>query len=109
MDLQSTNSRLPRNTVVDPETQGNAFDVSARLLSIATYSVTGVPTPRGDKVIHLEIRVDQAKATEALESESELRWSHSFATSQDLLTALGDKALADYQSGDTDLLDPDHL
>jgi len=68
MDLQSTNSRLPRNTVVDPETDGNVFDVSARLLSIATYSVTSAPAPRGDKVIHLKIRIDEAEAA-AVEDE----------------------------------------
>jgi len=109
MDLQSTNSRLPRNTVVDPETDGNVFDVSARLLSIATYSVTSAPAPRGDKVIHLKIRIDEAEAAAHQERKSDLRWNRSFATSQDLLTKMGDKALADYQAGNTEPLNPDHL
>lgn len=108
MDLQSTNSRLPRNTVVDPETQGDVFDLSARLLSIATYSVTGAPEPRSNAVIRLKITVDQEEIAR-LARESDAAWDRSFAASQGFLTSLGDKALADYEAGKTELLDPDHL
>jgi len=52
------------------------------------------------------------RATTALwdpEEASERRWQETFAASQDFLAELGDKALADFLAGNTEVLDPDNL
>ncbi len=43
------------------------------------------------------------------EIESERRWDELFAESEDLLTELGDQAMADHRAGLTRPLDPDNL
>ncbi len=43
------------------------------------------------------------------ELASERRWSASFERSPDLLAALAAEALADYEKGNTRVLDPDQL
>ena len=41
------------------------------------------------------------------ELEDEAQWADSFARSQDVLGKLADEALAEFVSGDTEILDPD--
>ena len=49
------------------------------------------------------------RATTALWDPEEVRWQETFATSQAFLAELGDKALADFLAGNTEVLDPDNL
>lgn len=59
--------------------------------------------PPGDVMITIEpISAEDEAADEA-------RWAASFARSQDMLAAMADEALADYEAGLTDELDPDTL
>ena len=41
------------------------------------------------------------------ELEDEAQWADAFARSQDLLGKLADEALAEFVTGDTEILDPD--
>ena len=41
------------------------------------------------------------------ELEDEVQWADAFARSEDLLGKLADEALAEFVSGDTEILDPD--
>jgi len=41
------------------------------------------------------------------ELEDEAQWADAFARSQDVLGKLADEALAEFVSGDTEILDPD--
>lgn len=46
---------------------------------------------------------------ESEDAADERQWDAAFATSLDVLKRLGDKALAEYQAGKTEPLDPDRL
>ncbi len=52
---------------------------------------------------------DQARLMDALEELAEQQWTASFAASQDALAQLASKALADFDAGRTEPLDPDQL
>ncbi len=52
---------------------------------------------------------EQERLMEALEELTELRWDASFAKSQDALAHMAGKALADFEAGWTEPLEPDQL
>lgn len=56
-----------------------------------------------------EVEQDALAALILAEIESEQRWQHAFAGSQDMLARLADEALEEHRAGETQDLDPDAL
>lgn len=63
-----------------------------------------------EKASHLPPGEQDAFARWVLaELDSERKWDASFASSNDVLSKLAEEAKEEYQSGETEPLDPDHL
>lgn len=70
-----------------------------QLLEQAYARLAQLPEPEQDTIAALILE----------EIEDEEKWSQKFATSQDLLSRLAQKALAEHRAGKTLPLDPDTL
>jgi hypothetical protein len=63
-----------------------------------------------ERMKKLEASEQDAIATKILEElEDEEKWDRAFAQSQDRLAELASEAMAEYQAGETEALDPDKL
>jgi hypothetical protein len=70
-----------------------------QLLEKAYQRIAQLPEPEQDKIASLILE----------ELDSEELWSQKFTSSADVLSRLGQKALADHRAGKTQPLEPDTL